>query len=108
MRLLSLTFDIPANTWAGTSVNLALETSSSDFVIDYAVNISLNVIQVSEWGIDLSNTSLEVPPNGGELELTIEQRGNFPDTPYFTKLVKVGMLAYRTAETRLNLVTLTQ
>lgn len=82
---LSLTFDIPANTWAGTSVNLTLETSSSDFVIDYAVNISLNIIQVSEWRIDLSNTSLEVPPNGGELELTIEQRGNFPDTPYFTK-----------------------
>ena len=105
---LSLTFDIPANTWAGTSVNLALETSSSDFVIDYAVNISLNVIQVSEWGIDLSNTSLEVPPNGGELELTIEQRGNFPDTPYFTKAGQGWNVSLPNSGDEIELVTLTQ
>ena len=33
----------------------------------------------------LSNTSLEISPEGGEIELTVEQIGNAPSAPYFLK-----------------------
>ena len=78
-------FDIPEDAWSGTSANLILETSSSGFIIDYDVIIEIEVLSVSGWGIDLSNTFLEVPPSGGELELVIEQKGNAPASPYFFK-----------------------
>ena len=82
---IGFSYKVPENSWAGTSANLTLQTSSDDFVIDYSVNIVFDVLTVSKWRIDLSNTSLEVPPSGGDLQLTIEQQGNFPDAPYFAK-----------------------
>ena len=85
METLSLNFDVPTNTWATTMANLSLKTSSADFEIDYDISVRFNVLPVSKWSVDLSNTSLEVEPNGSEIQLTIEQKGNFPDAPYFAK-----------------------
>ena len=75
-EVVHLEIEIPDNTWSGTTANLTLETSSEGFDIDYDVSIQIEVLPVSGWKIDLSNTSLEVPPNGGILELTVEQMGN--------------------------------
>lgn len=85
METLSLNFDVPTNTWATTMANLSLKTSSADFEIDYDISVRFNVLPVSKWSVDLSNTALEVEPDGSEIQLTIEQKGNFPDAPYFAK-----------------------
>ena len=45
--------------------------------------------------LDLSNTSLEVSPAGGGVDFKIEQLGNSPSKPYYTKLVKGGMFLFR-------------
>jgi len=84
-ELLNLTISIPEDTWAGTEVNLTLYTSSSGFEIEYDINLVVEILPVSGWRIDLSNTSLEIPPSGGQLTLAVEQKGNSPSAPYFAK-----------------------
>ena len=81
----NLLIQIPADAWAGSVANLTLVASSSGFDIDKEISILLEVKDVAGWGLDLSNTSLEVPPEGGELDIIIEQRGNTPAEPYFVK-----------------------
>ena len=81
----TLNVTIPENSWAGTIANLTLTASSSGFDIGLEVNIELVVANVAGWRFDLSNTSLEVPPEGGELQIVVEQKGNNPSAPYFTK-----------------------
>ena len=85
MRLLHFEVNIPTNAWAGTMANLTLDTSSEGFDIDYDVKIQIEVLQVAGWKIDLSDTSLEISPDGGEIQLTVEQIGNAPAKPYFLK-----------------------
>ena len=80
-----LLVEIPDDTWASTTADLTLLASSSGFNIGYNVSTTLEVAAVAGWRIDLSNTSLEVPPSGGEIELLIEQQGNSPAKPYFAK-----------------------
>ena len=77
--------NIPTNAWAGTICNLTLDTSSEGFDIDFDVLIQLEILQVAGWKINLSDTSLEISPDGGELQLTVEQLGNSPAKPYFLK-----------------------
>ena len=80
-----LQVNIPSNAWAGTIANLTLATSSDGFDIEYDVKLQIEVLEVAGWKINLSNTSLEIPPNGGEIQLTVEQIGNSPAQPYFLK-----------------------
>lgn len=82
---LNFAVHIPEDSWSGTKANLTLQTSSSGFEIDYDISLIIEVLPVSGWRIDLSNTSLEVAPAGGVLELIIEQKGNSPAEPYFAK-----------------------
>ena len=82
---LQLTISIPEDSWAGTTADLTFIGSSSGFDIGYNVSTVLEVSNVAGWRINLSNTSLEVPPLGGELNITIEQKGNSPAAPYFGK-----------------------
>ena len=77
--------NIPTNAWAGTIANLTLATSSEGYDIEYDVKIQIEVLQVAGWKIDLSDTSLEISPEGGEIQLTVEQIGNAPAEPYFVK-----------------------
>ena len=80
-----LLLEVPNDAWATTIANLTLVASSSGFDIDTQVSILLDVGNVAGWSMDLSNTSLEVPPEGGELQILVEQRGNSPAMPYFQK-----------------------
>ena len=82
---LQLNLIVPEDTWAETEATLTLIASSSGFDINYNASIVLEVANVAGWRIDLSNTSLEISPEGGELELIIEQKGNSPSIPYFAK-----------------------
>mgnify|MGYP002877919617 CR=1 FL=1 len=85
LEVVNLLLEVPSDTWAGTIANLTLVASSSGFDIDTQVSILLEVGNIAAWSLDLSNTSLEVPPEGGELEILVEQKGNSPATPYFYK-----------------------
>ena len=76
---------IPENTWAGTIANLTLIASSSGFDIGNDTSIELEVENVAGWRLDLTDTSLEVAPGGGELQILVEQKGNAPAMPYFAK-----------------------
>jgi uncharacterized membrane protein len=84
-EIISLNVSIPESTWAGTVANLTLVASSDEFVIDNLVSIELEVENIAGWRIDLSNTSLEVPPEGGQLDILVQQKGNNPSKPYFAK-----------------------
>ena len=76
---------IPEETWAGTIVNVEFTLSSDNFIIDQILNLNLTVSEIAGWRFDLSNTNLEVPPQGGEITLIIEQLGNAPSQPWFVK-----------------------
>jgi Predicted membrane protein len=82
---ITLTINVPEGSWAGSLANLKLMMSSNDFQIEDIVSLNLTIDQVAGWRIDLSNTNLEVPPEGGMINLTIEQKGNAIVRPYFYK-----------------------
>ena len=82
---LNVNVTIPENTWAGTIANLTLIASSSGFDIGNDTSIELEVENVAGWRLDLTDTSLEVSPGGGELQILVEQKGNAPAMPYFAK-----------------------
>ena len=82
---LNVNVTIPENTWAGTIANLTLIASSSGFDIGNDTSIELEVENVAGWRLDLTDTSLEVAPGGGELQILVEQKGNAPAMPYFAK-----------------------
>ena len=86
-----LVVEIPEDTWATTTAELTLLASSSGFNIDYNVSTTLEVSAVAGWRIDLSDTSPEVPPNGGEIELLIEQKEIHLQNHISPKLDKDGM-----------------
>ena len=82
---LLLNVTIPSTTWSGTIANLTLTASSSGFDIGIETSIELEVENVAGWRLDLTDTSLEVAPEGGELQILVEQKGNDPSMPYFAK-----------------------
>ena len=82
---IALEIIIPENTWAGTRVNITLLASAEDVIIVNPLIIELDVAQVSGWWVNLSGSNLEVPPQGGNVTLTIEQLGNTPSAPWFSK-----------------------
>lgn len=83
----SITWNIsvPDNTWAGTVVHVEFILSAGDFIIVQTLNLNLTVSEVAGWRFDLSNTNLEVAPEGGEIALKVEQLGNSPAQPWFIK-----------------------
>ena len=54
-----------------------------NFAINQAEYIIIEVSSVAGWRLDLANTVLEVPPEG-EIEITIQQKGNSPAAPYIS------------------------
>lgn len=84
-QTVALSLQVPDDCWAGTTAELSLAMTSDGFDMMESVDISLNVVAVSGWRFDLSNTSLEVPPEGGSIELMVEQLGNDPQAPWFSK-----------------------
>ena len=83
-QTMSMSLSVPEDAWAGTTVNLTIHLFSGDFAINQTEYIIIEVSSVSGWRIDLANTVLEVPPEGGEIEITIQQKGNSPAAPYIS------------------------
>jgi len=82
---IALNIAVPVDTWAGTRVNITLVAIAEDVTLANPLVIELEVAQVSGWRVNLSGSNLEVPPQGGNVSLTIEQLGNTPSAPWFTK-----------------------
>ena len=82
---MALDIIVPDNTWAGTKINITLISSSDDIILDNPLIIVLEVAKVSGWWVNLSGSNLEVPPQGGNVTLTITQQGNTPSAPWFSK-----------------------
>jgi len=82
---IALEIIVPENTWAGTRINITLLASAEDVILVNPLTIELEVAQVSGWWVNLSGSNLEVPPQGGNVTLTIAQQGNAPSAPWFTK-----------------------
>ncbi len=48
-------------------------------------NVTLNVQKTAKWHVNLANSNLEIQPGGDIIQVEVEQLGNSPSTPYFTK-----------------------
>ncbi len=82
---IALDIIVPDNTWAGTRINITLVASAEDITLANPLIIELEVSKVSGWAVNLSGSNLEVPPQGGNVTLTITQQGNTPSAPWFSK-----------------------
>ena len=83
--VIALELIVPENTWAGTIVNITLVASADGVILDNPLTVELVVDVVSGWKVNLSDSNLEVPPQGGNVTLTITQEGNTPSAPWFSK-----------------------
>ena len=93
-QTVELSLIIPDDCWAGTIAEFSLDMTSDGFDMQESVDITLSVAPVSGWRFDLSNASLEVPPEGGSIELVVEQLGNGPQAPWFSKQERGGVWNY--------------
>ena len=82
--LVAFELRIPNDAWAGTIVEVALLHQTSGFTIGQTT-LQVEVGAVSGWRLNLTNTDLEVDPNGENLTLTLVHTGNDYETPYFAK-----------------------
>ena len=81
---LVLPVNIPSDTWAGTQVTMTIDLYSGSLMIGQT-SVNITIDHVSGWRFNLSQTSLEVEPEGQNLTLTVQQMGNSPEAPWFTK-----------------------
>ena len=84
-QIVTIQVEVPDDAWAGTKTNLELDLYSNDFKINQTQSIIIEISEIAGWRLDLSGTSLEVSPEGGTLEVIVEQKGNYPSQPYFSK-----------------------
>lgn len=80
----SFSFTVPTTAWADSVTNLTLGIYSDDILVD-TVSLRYTVRHVSGWSFNLANTSLTIHPDGQNLTLNVEQRGNAPRAPYYDK-----------------------
>ncbi|RZD41981.1 MAG: hypothetical protein CXT70_03610 [Methanobacteriota archaeon] len=79
-----LPVSIPSDTWAGTEATMTIDLYSGALMIGQTI-VNITVDHVSGWRFNLSQTSLEVVPEGQNITLTVQQLGNSPESPWFTK-----------------------
>ena len=79
-----LPVNIPSDTWAGTETTMTIDLYSGALMIGQTV-VNITVDHISGWRFNLSQTSLEVVPEGQNITLTVQQLGNSPKAPWFTK-----------------------
>ena len=80
----SLSFTVPETAWAGTVSTMSFAVYSDDILVE-TIPLQYTVRHVSGWSFNLANTSLTIDPAGQNLTLTVEQRGNAPEAPYYDK-----------------------
>ena len=81
---MQLQFTTPSDTWSGTSAELTLQLFSDNLLINN-ITLTFNVIQVSGWKLNISDTNLIINPEGQNLTLNVEHLGNLARQPWYTK-----------------------
>ena len=76
--------DIPEYAWAGSNLSLRLDHSTSGYTIGQT-SLTLEVLPVSGWRLNLTDADLEISPEGENLTLTLTHTGNAYETAYFAK-----------------------
>lgn len=77
-------FTVPENAWYTTETTLTLNLYSGTVLVTNTT-LQYTVGHSSAWRFNLSDTSLTIAPGGENLTLTVEQLGNHPEAPWFTK-----------------------
>ena len=80
----SFSFTVPETAWADSVASMSFAVYSDEILVD-TIPIRYTVRHVSGWSFNLANTSLTIDPAGQNLTLTVEQRGNAPQAPYYDK-----------------------
>ena len=75
---------VPSNAWSGTIATLRLDLFSDDLYVSN-ISIDINVIQISGWRLNLSDTNLIIAPEGQNLTLNVEHLGNLARQPWYSK-----------------------
>ncbi len=84
---------VPDDAWNGSEVSLLIDVYAEDVLIE-TISASIVVGHLTGWGFNLSNTSLEIDPEGGAISVRVEQRGNHPTRPWFTLVMPEWNLTY--------------
>ena len=74
----------PSDTWSGTTATLRLDLYSDELYVSN-ITLTLNVIQISGWRLNLSDTNLIIAPGGQNLTLNVEHLGNLARQPWYSK-----------------------
>lgn len=81
---ISVEFEVPQKSWAGTVVEMNIAFRSDGFVLS-TERIIFSVLQKSGWKFNLSGMNLEVEPDGSNVSLRIDHLGNSPEIPFVYK-----------------------
>ena len=84
---------IPQDTWNGTVAMVNISLVSEEVLVS-TYTIWIEVSHKTGWGFNLSNTNLEVSPEGGTISVVVEQRGNLPTSPWFSLVMPEWNLSY--------------
>ena len=82
--MIGFSIEIPAQSWAGSSVTITLAHMTSGYTIGETA-LTLDVVAVSGWRLNLTGADLEIAPGGENLTLQLVHTGNAYETAYFTK-----------------------
>ena len=81
---LTVVFTVPSTAWFTTEADLTLHLYSGQVAVTNAT-VQFTVDHASAWRFNLSDTSLTIAPGGENLTLKVDQLGNHPEDPWFTK-----------------------
>ncbi len=83
-QVMSVEFTVPHDAWFMTAATLTLNLYSGSTYVSNST-LEFSVIHASAWRFNLSDTSLTIAPGGENLTLKVDQLGNHPEAPWFTK-----------------------
>ena len=81
---LNLLVEVPTFSWAGSNATLRLDHTTSGYIIGQTT-LSIEVLPVSGWRLNLTNADLEINPQGENMTLQLTHTGNAYETAYFAK-----------------------
>ena len=84
---------VPSNAWNGTVAIVNISVVAEDVIVS-TIEVRIEVSHKAGWGFNLSNTTLEVSPEGGTVSIVVEQRGNLPTSPWFSLVMPEWNLSY--------------
>ena len=84
-QILEFQIQVPSTSWAFGKTYLNLSVYSDSLLLEKKISLTFDISEIAGWRFNLSNASLEVPPEGGNVTLIVEQQGNSPSSPWFTK-----------------------